>query len=125
MKNLVKQNDILIKIEGVSSPATIMRTANGLGINPGDVFVRVVFNNDYGTSISVSQKLRILGENNYKKLLEAYENEEPINLTITEQGFFYMTEKITVDELFKNVSDSNLKQERVNANLANIKAFLK
>lgn len=89
------------KIKNVSSPSTIVSIAESKGINPLEVFVRVTF--EYNEKeFKVSQQLRFINESDYNKLLEASKNEGTVDLTVTNSGFFYVTKKISVSDLFKN-----------------------
>lgn len=89
------------KIKNVSSPSTIVSIAESKGINPLEVFVRVTFEyND--KEFKVSQQLRFINESDYNMLLEASKNEGTVDLTVTNSGFFYVTKKVSVSDLFKN-----------------------
>lgn len=89
------------KIKNVSSPSTIANIAESKGINPLEVFVRVTF--EYNEKeFKVSQQLRFINESDYNKLLEASKNEGTVDLTVTNSGFFYVTKKISVSDLFKD-----------------------
>ena len=89
------------KIKNVSSPSTIVSIAESRGINPLEVFVRVTFEyND--KEFKVSQQLRFINESDYNKLLEASKNEGTVDLTVTNSGFFYVTKKVSVSDLFKS-----------------------
>ena len=89
------------KIKNVSSPSTIVSIAESKGINPLEVFVRVTFEyND--KEFKVSQQLRFINESDYNMLLEANKNEGTVDLTVTNSGFFYVTKKVSVSDLFKN-----------------------
>lgn len=89
------------KIKNVSSPSTIVSIAESKGINPLEVFVRVTF--EYNEKeFKVSQQLRFLNESDYNMLLEASKNEGTVDLTITHSGFFYVTKKVSVSDLFKD-----------------------
>lgn len=88
-------------IRSVSTPSTIQKVAQDRGINPQEVFVRVVFsynNNDY----AVSNKLRFLTKSGYKQLLDAQSTKTPLKLTVDRNGgFFYIENDVAVDDLFK------------------------
>ena len=89
------------KIKNVSSPSTIVSIAESKGINPLEVFVRVTF--EYNEKeFKVSQQLRFINESDYNMLLEASKNEGTVDLAVTNSGFFYVTKKVSVSDLFKN-----------------------
>ena len=113
-KELFKTSERIVKIVGLSSPNTIATIAKDRGLNPLDVFVRVVFETEDGEQAQVSQKLRILTKVGYEKLDNARKNEELINLTVTSNGYFYVTESATLDDLFK---DSGSTTDRIKSNL--------
>lgn len=89
------------KIKNVSSPSTIVSIAESKGINPLEVFVRVTFKYNK-KEFKVSQQLRFINESDYNMLLEASKNEGTVDLTVTNSGFFYVTKKVSVSDLFKN-----------------------
>jgi hypothetical protein len=89
-------------IKQVSSPATIQRVAVDKGINPQEVFVRVVFTHN-GQDFLVANKLRFLTKAGYNELLEAQKNKTALKLAVnTESGFFYIEKDVNVDDLFKD-----------------------
>lgn len=87
-------------IKSVSSPSTIQRVAQDKGLNPQEVFVRIVF--EYkGNEYSASNKLRFLTKAGYQELLDAKENATPMKLTVgTDSEFFYIEHDVSVDDLF-------------------------
>lgn len=88
-------------VKGVSSPDTISIVAQDRGINPQEVFVRIVFEHE-GKEYKASNKLRFLGKAGYEKLRDSAANAKPIDLTVdTEAGYFYIEYGTTVDDLFK------------------------
>lgn len=112
-KNVVIVEEAIIK--QVSSPATIQRVALDKGINPQEVFVRVIFETD-GVEFGVSNKLRFLTKQGYVELIEAQKNKTPMRLAVdTVSEFFYIEKDISVDELFKEATP---KKEPVKYNLA-------
>ena len=91
-----------VLIKGVTQPGSVAKIASNRGISVGDVFVRVVFsynNEEY----AVSQKVKYLPQEDYKKLLEAEATGGSVCLDINiEKGFFNIhTDAIAVDELYK------------------------
>lgn len=88
-------------IKQVSSPATLQRVAAERGINPQEVFVRVVFEHE-GKEFMVSNKLRFLTKAGYVELIDAQKNSTPVKLVVdVESGFFYIEHDVAVDDLFK------------------------
>jgi hypothetical protein len=89
-----------VKIIQVTSPSTIQDIARERDLNPQEVFVRVVFELD-GQQYKASNKLKILGKNGYKELLEAKKNGTPITITVgLESEFFYIEKDVSIDDLF-------------------------
>lgn len=117
-----ESKELEVRVIGVSNPGTIMNIAKTRGLDPQDVFVRAVLEIEAGEQINVSQKLRILGRDGYEKLIKAYKNDELINVTINEDCFFYLTENVSLDDLFKN-SEAN-KQKRIDDNLSNVRKLI-
>lgn len=96
-------------VKGVSSPDTIKRIAKENGLNPQEVFVRLVFEYE-GVDYTVSNKLRFIGKEDYERLLKAKDSGEAVDITVdTEKEFFYMNNGTTVDDLF---SEELPKRER-------------
>lgn len=98
-----------VKILSVSSPRTIMATAQSLGLNPQEVFVRVIFEHN-GQEYTGSNQLGILGETDYKALLKARDEDTPLDLTIVRSvnpktgensEFLYVETGVVVSDLFK------------------------
>lgn len=98
-----------VKILSVSSPRTIMATAQTLGLNPQEVFVRVTFEYN-GEEFTGSNQLGILGEADYNTLLKARDNGETLDLTIVRSTnpktgenseFLYVESGVSVTDLFK------------------------
>ena len=88
-------------IKQVSSPATLQRVAADKGINPQEVFVRVVFEHA-GKEFMVSNKLRFLTKAGYVELINAQKDKTPVKLVVdVESGFFYIEHDVAVDDLFK------------------------
>lgn len=99
-KNTVNINGAIIK--NVSSPDTIMRVARDKGMNPQEVFVRIVFTNGLDErEFSASNKLKYLTRTGYQSLLDAKENGTPMDITVDLDGeFFYINTHTSVDDLF-------------------------
>lgn len=87
-------------VKGVSSPDTIKRIAKENGLNPQEVFVRLVFVYE-GVEYTASNKLRFIGKEDYERLLKAKDSGEVVDITVdTEKEFFYINNGTTVDDLF-------------------------
>lgn len=96
-----------VKIKSVSSPSTIAVVAKDRGINPKEVFVRIVFEHE-GEEYKASNKLRFLGKSGYEELISAVKEEKPMNITVdTENEYFYIEYGTTVDELFATPIERN------------------
>ena len=91
-----------VVIKQVSSPSTIARVAADRGINPQEVFVRIVF--EYkGKQFGASNKLRFLTKTGYEELVEAQKNGTEMKISVNpESGFFYIEKDVTVEDLFKD-----------------------
>ena len=88
-------------VKEVSSPETVARIAKDRGLNPQEVFVRLTIEVE-GDEYVVSNKLRFLGKEGYKTLLEAKEKGDTVDITVdTEKEFFYLNTGATLDDLFK------------------------
>lgn len=104
LKSAQTQNEekvtVTCKIIQVTSPSTIKSIAMERGINPQEVFVRVVFEHE-GAQYKASNKLRILGKQGYQELVDAKNNGTEMTLTVgLESEFFYIERQVSVDELF-------------------------
>jgi hypothetical protein len=89
-----------VTVKSVSSPDTIKLVADERGINPQEVFVRIVFEHE-GAEYKASNKLRFLTKAGYEKLIDSVKNGTKVDLTVdTEAGFFYIEYGTTVDDLF-------------------------
>lgn len=91
-----------VKVVGVTAPETIARIARERGLNPQEVFVRLVFEYE-GKQYTASQKLQILRQDGYEKLLKAAKNEEKLDISVSEKEFFYIVypeDKVNVADLF-------------------------
>lgn len=86
-----------VKVIGVSSPASIASIAKAQGLETGEVFVRLLIEHK-GVEYSLSQKLRFLRKDGYQALLDAVG--KTISVTVSDNGFFYLTNHVTVDDLF-------------------------
>ena len=62
----VRINNAIVK--GISSPDSIRRIADERGLNPQEVFVRLIFEVN-GTEYSASNQLRFIGKKDYQKLV--------------------------------------------------------
>lgn len=98
-----------VKILSVSSPRTVMATAQSLGLNPQEVFVRVTFEHE-GQEYTGSNQLGILGETDYKTLLKARDEGTLLDLTVVRSinpktgensEFLYVETGVVVEDLFK------------------------
>lgn len=104
LKNAQTQNEEKVTVEAkiiqVTSPATIQSIAQERSLNPQEVFVRVVFEHD-GAQYKASNKLRIIGKQGYKDLLNAKANGSTMTLTVgLESEFFYIGREVAIDDLF-------------------------
>ena len=87
-------------VKSVSSPDTISLVAKERGINPQEVFVRIVFEHE-GAEYKASNKLRFLTKAGYEELLTKSNAGTAMDITVdTESGFFYIEYGTTVDDLF-------------------------
>ena len=89
-----------VKIKSVTSPDQVSLIAKERGLNPQEVFIRIVFEyNDM--PYKASNKLRFLTKEGYKTLIEKCEKEEPITISVnTENEFFYIEYGTKIDDLF-------------------------
>lgn len=105
-------------VKGVSSPETIKRIATERGLNPQEVFVRLTFETN-GTEYVASNKLRFLGENDYKELLKLKESNGEVDITVdTDKEFFYVNHNIDVADLFKEKLPEKTRENKLDALLA-------
>lgn len=96
-----------IKVVGVTSPSNIARIAKEQGLNPQEVYVRMIYNYE-GIEYQASQKLHILGQSNYEKLRDLAGKEDTIDITLNVgknskgeiSAFFYVEDNTTVEDLF-------------------------
>ena len=115
VKNVVTVDNCIIK--QISSPATISRVATDKGINPQEVYVRVIFSHN-GNEYNVSNKLRFLTKAGYEELIKAKTNGTPMKLVVdVESGFFYIEKDVSVDDLFK---ENTVKTVNYKENLASL-----
>lgn len=91
-----------VTVVGVTMPETIARIAREKGLNPQEVFVRLIFKHEDKEYVA-SQKLQILRKEGYQRLLDCIKNDEKLDITVSEKDFFYVTlpeDKVDVDTLF-------------------------
>jgi len=110
MKKTEKIEQVLkgIKVIGVTAPATIARIAKEQGLNPQEVYVRLIYNYQ-GEEFTASQKLSILGKTDYEKLRSLAGKEETIDISLNVgknskgelSAFFYIYQEVPVEDLFK------------------------
>lgn len=117
--NVMRTEEFKVKVIGCSSPATISRIAEEKGINHQEVFVRAIVELDNGVQVSVSQKLRILTKSGYEKLVKAKNDEEIIDMSITDTGYFYLSKPVTIDDLFKDDTSAS----RIQSNLDKLQSL--
>ena len=94
-------------IKSVTSKESIADIAAQQGINAGEVFVRITF--EYkGAEYKASQKLRILGKDNYQKLMDLAkaDNDTRIDLDVSDTEFFRIHKEVSLDDLFKDIDTS-------------------
>ena len=95
----VRINNAIVK--GISSPDSIRRIADEKGLNPQEVFVRLIFEVN-GTEYSASNQLRFIGKKDYQKLVNAKQSGEPVDISVDiDKAFFYMNHDTSIDDLFK------------------------
>lgn len=95
----VRINNAIVK--GISSPDSIRRIADEKGLNPQEVFVRLIFEVN-GTEYSASNQLRFIGKKDYQKLVDAKQSGETVDISVDiDKAFFYMNHDTSVDDLFK------------------------
>ena len=95
----VRINNAIVK--GISSPDSIRRIADEKGLNPQEVFVRLIFEVN-GTEYSASNQLRFIGKKDYQKLVDAKQSGEPVDISVDiDKAFFYMNHDTSIDDLFK------------------------
>jgi len=114
-----------VKIVGISGPKTILSIAQEKGINPQEVYVRVIYSKGK-TEYTASQKLSILGKQDYDKLRAIAGTNEKINLNLTTyvdkggetRAFFNLEDTTSSDELFSTpVEKTTKKRAAAPANL--------
>lgn len=96
------------KIIGVSGKDTILRIAKEKGLNPQNVFVRIIFETKIdGKTVQCngSNQLRFFGKDGYTKLLAARESGEEVDLTLrhSDKGdviYLHNQSTASVDDLF-------------------------
>ena len=130
VKNYKEANVKGVKIIGISSPKTIISIANERGINPLEVYVRLIYKKGK-EECTASQKLDILGQADYDKLRAMAGKDETIDLNLTTyedkdgeiRAFFSLEDNTSSDELFSTpLAKSNSKKR--SAAPANILATL-
>lgn len=100
IKKMAKVKCENVVIKSVSSADTIMRVAKDRGINPQEVFVRIVFEHE-GEEYKASNKLRFIGKTDYEELVKAATEGTAMCITVdTENEYFYIEHNTTVDQLF-------------------------
>jgi hypothetical protein len=93
------------KIISVTSKEAIADLAIANKIDPTEVFVRITFNYK-DAEYKASQKLRILGKENYQKLIDLKESGELIDLDVSNTEFFRIHREVSLDDLFKNAGSA-------------------
>lgn len=98
METKVNFKNIVLK--SVSGPHTIASIAKEKGINPQEVFVRIMFTHE-GKELKASNKLKFITKSGYNTLLDNCKNAKPMDLVVdVEKEFFYIDDGTTVDDLF-------------------------
>ena len=108
VKNYKEVNVKGVKVIGISSPKTIKSIANERGINPLEVYVRLIYKKGK-VEYTASQKLDILGKEDYDMLRSLAGKDEVVDLNLTTyedkngeiQAFFSLEDKTSSDELFE------------------------
>ena len=93
------------QIVSVTSKEAIADLAIANNIDPTEVFVRITFKYK-DAEYKASQKLRILGKDNYQKLVDLRKSGEPIDLDVSNTEFFRIHREVNLDDLFKNSNSS-------------------
>lgn len=113
-----------VKIVGISSPSRIKAIANERGLNPQEVYVRLIYAKD-GVEYTASQQLRILGKEAYKKLRDLAGTDELVNLSLNigkdkngePSAFFYLEDSTTEDDLFSEALPVQVKRTAAPADI--------
>jgi len=107
-----------VKVIGVSSPARIKAIADERGLNPQEVYVRLIYSQN-GEECTASQQLGILGKENYKKLRDLVGTDTLIDLSLNigtnkktgeYNAFFYLESGIKEDDLFSEPLPTTIKR---------------
>lgn len=93
------------QIISVTSKESIADLAIANKIDPTEVFVRITFKYK-DVEYKASQKLRILGKDNYQKLLDLKESKKNVDLDVSNTEFFRIHREVNLDDLFKNTSST-------------------
>lgn len=107
-RNFVEKEIKGVNIIGVTGPDKIMAVAQERGLNPQEVYVRLIYKSGK-EECTASQQLGILGKNNYEKLRDLVGKDEKVDLTLNlsknektgeYNAFFYLNGSTSVDDLF-------------------------
>lgn len=109
---MVQNREVVIK--NITSTGRIMEIAKARGIPAGDVFVRITFE-DEGKEATASQKLGILKQDGYEKLLKAKADGSKVKVDIdVANEYIYLTpEDVSLDILFNEANAMTKKDTRV------------
>jgi len=97
---------LAVTVLSLTSPARIAQIAKEKALNPQEVYVRVTCEYE-GKTFTVSNKLRFLGQDGYKKLMDAKTSKETLTITISPSSdnlnyYFYLeNDSVNVEDLFK------------------------
>ena len=103
-RNFIEKEVKGATIIGVSSPDRLMAIAKERGINPQEVYVRLIYKAE-GEECTASQQLRILGKENYE--------------TGEYSAFFYVNGNVTIEDLFANPVESEVKRNAAPVSILN------
>jgi hypothetical protein len=126
-RNFIEKEVKGATIIGVSSPDRLMAIAKERGINPQEVYVRLIYKAE-GEECTASQQLRILGKENYEKLKDLVGKPDTVdltlNLSINEKtgeysAFFYVNGNVTIEDLFANPVESEVKRNAAPVSILN------
>lgn len=126
-RNFIEKEIKGATIIGVSSPDRLMAVAKERGINPQEVYVRLIYMAE-GEECTASQQLRILGKENYEKLRNLVGKPDKVdltlNLSINEKtgeynAFFYVNGNVAVDDLFATPVENEVKRNAAPVSILN------
>lgn len=129
----VSEYEGTVNIVNITKTYTIIRRAEELGINPGEVFVRVTVTDGDSTSV-LSNKLKFIGQKDYENLIKAQESGTPVTLHITTyknelrnnlDAFFYIVKETSTDKLFAQIKETEKNKSTVKSVVKRLEDKLK